>query len=107
MLSRQAVWGELERRGATGAEVSFSGKAGRGGSITTITLDRVDGQASRTVGWWDRDELAYALEGPVWDRFGGFAGQPTVRGVVRWTVTNRLVVITGQRGDQGFEEVVR
>jgi hypothetical protein len=107
MPSRQAIWDELERRGATAAVVSFSGKPGREGSITTITLDRVDGQASRTVGWWDRDELPYALEGPVWDRFGGFAAQPTVRGVVLWTVTDRLVVITGQRGDQGFEEVVR
>ena len=107
MLSRQAIWDELERRGATGAEVSFSGKAGRGGSITTITLDRVDGREPLAVEWWDRDELAYALEGPVWDRFGGFAGQPAVRGTVRWTVADQLVVITGQRGDQRFEEVVR
>ena len=107
MLSRLAIWDELERRGATAAVVSFSGKAGRGGSITTITLDRADGQEPRTVQWWDRDELAYALEGPVWDRFGGFAGQPSVRGTVRWTVADQLVVITGQRGDQRFEEVVR
>jgi hypothetical protein len=107
MLSRQAIWDELERRGATAAMVSFSGKAGRGGSITTITLDRVDGQEPVAVQWWDRDELAYALEGPVWDRFGGFAGQPAVRGTVRWTVADQLVVITGQRGDQRFEEVVR
>jgi hypothetical protein len=107
LLSRQAIWDELERRGATAAMVSFSGKAGRGGSITTITIDRVDGQGPQTVQWWDRDELAYALEGPVWDRFGGFAGQPSVRGMVRWTVADQLVVITGQRGDQGFEEVVR
>jgi len=107
LLSRQAIWDELDRRGATGATVSFSGKAGRGGSITTITLDHLDGQEPRTVQWWDRDELAYALEGPVWDRFGGFAGQPSVRGAVRWTVPDWLVVITGQRGDRGFEEVVR
>ena len=107
MLSWQAIWGELERRGVTGAEVSFTGKAGRGGSITTITLDRVDGQEPLTVEWWERGELAYALEGPVWDHFGGFAGQPAVRGMVRWTVPDRLVVITGRRGDQTFEEVVR
>jgi hypothetical protein len=107
MLARQAIWDELERPGATGAEVSFSGKAGRGGSITTITLDRVDGQQPLAVEWWDRDELAYALESPVWDRLGGFAGHPAVRGTVRWTVPDRLVVTTGRRGDQGFEEVVR
>ena len=90
-----------------GAVVSFSGKAERGGSITAITLGRVDGQEPLAVEWWDRDELAYALEGPVWDRFGGFAGQPAVRGMVLWTVPDRLVVIAGQRGDQWFEEVVR
>ena len=106
LLSRQAIWHELERRGATAAAVSFSGKAGRGGSITTITLDRVDGQEPVAIEWWERDELAYALEGPVWDRFGGFAGQPAVRGTVRWTVADQLVVISGRRGDQGFEEVV-
>jgi hypothetical protein len=55
---------------------------------------------------WDRAELAYALEGPVWDRFGGFAGQPAVSGTVRWTVPNRLVVIAGQRGGRPFKEVV-
>jgi hypothetical protein len=107
LLSRQAIWDELERRGATGATVSFSGKAGRGGSITTITVDRVDGQEPLTIEWWDREELAYALEGPVWDRFGGFAGQPAVRGMVRWTVPDRQVVIAGRRGDQTFEEVLR
>jgi hypothetical protein len=55
---------------------------------------------------WERDELAYALESPVWDRFGGFAGLPAVRGSVRWTVSDRLVVINGQRGGRAFEEVV-
>jgi hypothetical protein len=81
--------------------------AGRRGSITRFTLDRVDGQKPLAVEWWDRYELAYALESPVWNRFGGFAGQPAVSATVRWTVADRLVVITGQRGDQGFEEVVR
>jgi hypothetical protein len=42
----------------------------------------------------------------VWDRFGGFAGQPAVSGTVRWTVPNRLVVIAGQRGGRAFKEVV-
>jgi len=37
------VWAELERRGATVATVPFSGRAGLGGTVATITLSRVDG----------------------------------------------------------------
>ena len=56
--------------------------------------------------WSSRDELAYALEAPVWDRFGSFAGQPSVRGEVIWTGADRTVVIVGTRGDRPFEENV-
>lgn len=56
--------------------------------------------------WSGLDELAHALEGPVWDRYGGFAGQPWVRGTVTWTVADRCVLIGGQRGGEAFEEVV-
>ena len=54
--------------------------------------------------WSSRDELGYALEAPVWDRFGSFAGQPFVRGEVIWTGGDRSVVIAGTRGDRPFEE---
>jgi hypothetical protein len=107
LLSRQAVWDELERRGATIAAVLFSGRAGQGGRIATITLSRLEGDELVDVERWSRrDEPAYALEGPVWDRYGGFAGQPWVRGTVTWTVADRCVLIGGQRGGEAFEEVV-
>ena len=57
-------------------------------------------------GWSSRDELTYALEAPVWDRFGAFAGQPLIRGEVIWTAEGRSVVIAGTRGDERFEETV-
>ena len=102
------VIAELERRGAVVAVVPFAGRAGRGGETGVIRLSRVDGDEFVDVErWTGRDELCYALEAPVWDRFGTFAGQPAISGEVIWTVEDRRVVITGRRGDRRFEEVVR
>ena len=107
LLWGAAVWEELERRGATMAVVLFLGRDGQGGRTATITLSRVDGEALVDVERWSsRDELAYALEAPVWDRFGSFAGQPFIRGEVIWTAEDRTVVIVGRRGDQPVEEAV-
>lgn len=56
--------------------------------------------------WIGRDELAFALEAPVWDRYGSFAGHPRIGGTVTWTVADRSVVIAGVRGRERFEEVI-
>lgn len=50
--------------------------------------------------WTSRDELFYAPEGPIWDRFGSFAGQPHIAGTVVWTTADRRVVIEGRRGEK-------
>ncbi len=98
------MWGELERRGATIAAVPFSG---RGGSAERIVLSQVQGDELVDVErWTGRDELCYALEAPIWDRFGSFAGQPLIVGTVIWTAADRRVVIDGRRGDKCFEELV-
>ncbi len=105
LAARQAVWEELERRGAAIAVVPFSGRAGDGGRTGTITLSRLDGDELVDVERWSgRDELALALEGPVWDRYAGFAGHPWIRGTVTWTLADRCILIAGQRGDEAFEE---
>ena len=107
LLWGSAVWEELEQRSATVAVVPFSGRAGRGGSTGTITLSRVEQDELVDVERWSsRDELAYALEAPLWNRFGLFAGQPPIRGEVIWTVRDRAVVIVATRGDERFEETV-
>ncbi len=67
-------------------------------------LGRVDGAELEC--WLGRDELAYALEAPVWDRFGTFAGHPKVVATVTWTTADRRVVIAGRRGHERFEELV-
>ena len=48
--------------------------------------------------------VALALEGPVWDRYGQFAGHPWIRGTVTWSLADRCILITGRRGDEAFDE---
>ncbi len=108
LVSRAAVWETLELRGATAADVHFSASAGRGGQIDLIRLYRREGDELVEVErWTGRDELSYALEAPVWERFGTFAGHPHVRGELIWTVNDRRLVITARRGDRPFEEPLR
>jgi hypothetical protein len=107
LLSGEPVWQELESRGATIATVPFSGRAGRGGRTDRIVLARFDRDELVDVErWTGRDELCHALEAPIWDRFGSFAGQPLIAGTVIWTAADRRVVIEGRRGDKRFEELV-
>jgi hypothetical protein len=49
LISGEPVWQELERRGATIAVVSFSGRAGRGGHSDKIVLSRIDGGQLVTI----------------------------------------------------------
>ena len=107
LVGVEALWGELERRGAVIAVVPFSGRAGQGGRIATITLSRLEGNELVDVErWTGRDELAYTLEGPLWDRYAGFAGQPWIRATAAWTVADRSILITGRRGETAFQEVL-
>jgi hypothetical protein len=104
-VSHAAVWDELERRGVSVATVPFRGRAGPGGEIDVIRLQRVCDEESREIRLWpDSEELAYALAAPVWGRFGTFAGHPLVRAEVVWTVDRRSVAIIGRRGERRFEE---
>ena len=103
-----AVWEALERQEVATAAVSFSGRSGRGGEIELVRYSRREGQVLVELDCWvPRDELAFALEAPVWDRFGTFAGHPLIRGVVTWDSESRLVVVSGSRGGERFEEIVR
>ena len=73
-LVRYEVWDALEQRAARSASVAFSGRAGAGGEIGTIVLRGLDGRSVEiSHSEWRDDELACALEAPVWDRFGSFA----------------------------------
>jgi hypothetical protein len=103
-LVRDEVWAELEQRGATSALVPFSGRAGTAGETGTIVLSHLDGRSVeiRHSDW--QDELTHALEAPVWDRFGSFAGHPRTSGTVAWTTADRTLIVAGRRGSERFEE---
>jgi hypothetical protein len=108
LLLRDAVWEELERRGISLAVIAFSGRAAKGGKVESITHTVVDREQPGNLERWRWPvAVVCALEAPVWDRLGAFAGQPTIRGTVKWTVAERRLVIAGRRGDERFEEVVR
>lgn len=105
LLFRAEVWAELGRRGATIATVPFSGRAGTGGMTGRIVLLRLeDGGLAEVECWSSRDELCYALEAPVWARFGTFLGHPLITGEVVWLAEERAVEIIGTRGGRRFEE---
>jgi hypothetical protein len=105
LLNREDVWTELGRRGATIATVPFSGRAGTAGRTARIVLLRVeDGTLAEVESWSSRDELCYALEAPVWARFGSFAGQPFVTGELVWLAEERAVEIIATRGGRRFQE---
>ncbi len=107
LATRQAVWEELGRRGATVAVVPFSGRAGQGGTTGTITLSRLEGRQLVHIDDWSvSEELVSALEAPVWDRYGQFAGHPWIRGTVTWTLLERRILICGHRGGISFEETL-
>jgi len=107
LLTGEAICQELEARAATIATVPFTSRAGHGGRTDRIVLRRRDRDELVDVErWTGRDELCYALEAPIWDRFGSFAGQPLIAGTVIWTAADRRVVIEGRRGDKRFEELV-
>jgi hypothetical protein len=89
------------------AVVPFSGRAGRGGTTGAVRLSYLEGHDLVDVELCrGRDELALALEGPVWDRYGSFAGQAWIRGTVTWMLAERCIEIAGQRGGEAFKEVL-
>ena len=105
-LTHNEAWTELERRGVTVASVPFTGIAGAGGETRTITLWLLGG---RSIEIWSsewREELASALEAPVWDRFGSFAGHPRITGTVTWTTADRTLTVSGRRRGERFKEVL-
>ena len=92
LLWGAAVWEELEQRGATMAIVPSWGRAGRGGTIATITLSRVeDGALVDVERWSSRDELNVRA---------GSAGLGSVRGVCRTALHARRGDLDG-RGSYG------
>ncbi len=66
------MFAELDRLGAVGATVPFGGRAGAGagGQVGRVVLSRLEGaELVESELGWAREELAFAVAAPVWDRF--------------------------------------
>jgi hypothetical protein len=119
-MSRDSVFAALKKKGVAKAEVYYSGGNDEGGVNDIALLDA----AGKNVGnlqeyygapqTWDEatqrwvsapdtptddNRLAEALGAPVYDNYGGFAGEFYVSGTVTWDVEKRTVK------DHGVEEV--
>lgn len=115
-MSRTDVFTALRARGADRAVVAFSGGNDEGGpdSITlytgaeefsTLSLCGHNGEISRDA--VDADEqLVDALSGPVFDEYGGFAGDFDVFGEVIWETDGETVkLLRDERASYEHSEV--
>jgi predicted nucleic acid-binding Zn ribbon protein len=100
------VWEELERWGASVALVAFHG----GGKLTPAMESVILQDAEqREITRWSHGAgpLPDELAAPVWDRYALFRGQPRIRATVIWDVRAREVIVTGRRGEEPLDEVLR
>lgn len=107
---RQAAWKTMELLGVVRATVSFCGGNDEG-HCDGITLDYGDGtnealfEYPRPEG--EKGKLLDLLTIPVYDRYGGFAGEFSVQGVLTWDYATKDVSMEGsEQVWEGFEEVV-
>jgi hypothetical protein len=120
-MTREQVWGELVKRGASRATVHYSGGNDSGGAddIRLWAGDKELCSIEEHHGWrWidgkavevEPDEdgaLADALAAPVYDAYGSFAGDFSTEGVVTWDVATRTARMTGQDTIDQYEDVDR
>jgi hypothetical protein len=106
MHAPEDVWRALERLGASGALVRFSGGGGRQATLENISI-QADGR--ELAGWSGEGEgeLAGALAGPVWGQYGSFRGQPRITATLTWKVADRSLILAGKRGSERFRETVQ
>ena len=93
------VYDELEKRGVIVASVSFSGGGDEGGA-DDIILTHKDGHTSEldpyqygTCG--DDYNLVTALAEPLYEKYGGFAGEFHVSGTLVYDVVGRTKKMSG------------
>ena len=111
-MTRAEVFGRLRELGAAAAVVPFSGGYDEG-FIEGITLQDAEGNAVSVIHedyyggaeepFEGAHRLAEALSGPVYDEYGGFAGEFEVEGRVVWDVTKATVSMKGSEAGEDSE----
>lgn len=120
-MDNAEVFEKLRERGAVKAVVEFSGGNDEGGADGIVLYDS-DGERIGEVeghhfgGYWDPEkkrfvevfpapeqrietELAEALESPVYEEYGGFAGDFSVSGRVTWGAETGKVSMSGEESE--------
>ncbi len=103
-MTREEVFERLRELGAVAAVVPFNGGYDEG-FVEGITLRGAEGSAVAVIHedhYGDAEEpfegahrLAEALSQPVYDEYGGFAGEFEVEGRVVWDVPKVTVIMKG------------
>ena len=89
-LTREQVFDQLAALGLASVRMSFYGGHDEG----DVEID-------------DRSDLYDALCQPIYDRYGGFDGDPEVWGELVWTVADRSLLIEGsEKNWEPFEAVL-
>jgi hypothetical protein len=119
VMKRDAVFAILKDKGVAKVEVQYSGGGDEGGVNEIYLYDNAGKQVASMEEYYgassvwdeatktykpadppnDEQKLSMALCSPVYDKYGGFAGEFYVSGTVTWDVT------TGKINDHGVEEV--
>ena len=110
-LNKKEVLALLKKKCIEKVTVKFSGGHDSGGT------DGIEFEVlGETVQWTEKEVdtikegLCDALEAPVWDRYGSFAGEYNVDGEVVWDVKEGKVYIKGSEEvtqTEEFEEEVQ
>ena len=111
-MTRAEVFGRLRELGAVAAVVPFNGGYDEG-FVEGITLRGAEGSAVAVIHedcYGEAEEpfegahrLAEALSQPVYDEYGGFAGEFEVEGRVVWDVPKATVSMEGSEAEEDPE----
>ena len=113
-MARAEVFERLRELGAVAAVVPFHGGYDEG-FIEGISLKDAEGNALAVIHedyygnaeepFKGAHDLAEALSQPVYDEYGGFAGQFEVEGRVIWDVSKATVSMEGSEAEESPEDV--
>ena len=112
-MTRAEVFERLRELGAVAAVVPFHGGNDEG-FIEGITLKDAEGNAVAVIHedyygnaeepFEGAHQLAEALSQPVYDEYGGFAGEFEVEGRVIWDVSGATVSMEGSEAEESPED---
>lgn len=99
-MTREELFAELRRQGVAKVQVEFSGGGDEGGVDVILLLDSEGKIIRKLEEYYDKphpdSDLSQSLAAPVYSRYGGFAGDFSVRGTVEWDVADGMVTMNDQ-----------